>query len=61
LLDGDNGAKSLDVIDVGPTDLFQGLPGLRRQALDVFSMTLGSKHVENERGFPRTTDPGNTN
>jgi hypothetical protein len=61
LLDGDNGAKPLDVIDVRLTDLFQGLPGLRRQALDVFSMTLCSKHVENERRFPRTTDPGNTN
>ena len=53
LLDRDRRRESLDMIDVGLFHDRQELPGVRRQRLDVASLSLGVDRVERERRFAR--------
>ncbi len=59
LLDRQDGGQAFDVIDVRSANLLKGLTSLGREALDVFPVSLGSKHIKDQRRFPGTAHPGN--
>ena len=58
LVDGDRRRQALDEVDVGLVHLAQELPGVRRQRLDVATLTLGEDRVEREAGLARPGQPG---
>ena len=57
LLDGKHGGQTLDIVDVGTTDFFESLTGLRGEALDVLPVAFCRQDVEDKGGFTGATDP----
>ena len=58
LVDRDRGREPLDEVDVGLVHLAEELASVRRQRLDVATLTLGEDRVEREAGLARPGQPG---
>jgi hypothetical protein len=58
LLDRNRRRQSLDKIDIWLFHLIEELPRISGETLYVSALPFGIKSVESQRGFPRTTQPG---
>ncbi len=58
LLDRDDGAQPVDLVDIGPLEVADELPGIHGKGLHVPALTLGVNGVERERRFPAAAQPG---
>src|SRR5215510_6011206 len=55
----DGGREAFDRVDVRLFELFEELPRVSRERLDVAALALGVNSVEGERGFAGATQAGN--
>ena len=53
LFDGDRRGETFDVVDVGLGELFEELPGVGAECLDVFTLALGVNRIKGQRTLAR--------
>ena len=59
LFNGDRRTESFDPIHVWLPELLEKLPGMSRERLDVFSLSLGVDGVKRQGTLSRPRQPGN--
>ena len=58
LVDGDRRLQALDEIDVGPLELVEELPGVRREAFDILPLAFGVDRIEGQRALAGAAGAG---
>ena len=57
LFDGDDGAETGDLIDIGPPESAEEVAGIGREGLDVAALAFGEEGVESQRRLARAAQP----